>query len=216
MSYAATLPSLMGLGATTSSEINTGISTVGAGIAAGAEAGLLTTIGLTSAIVPIIGPVVAGVTLLIGMLGVGNGCGGTCTEATQVVNQVEPLMQQNLAAAQQAVQQTGCLTQQEQTQLIANFNSLWQQVVSNCGQIPAPGGTQCISDRKPGGKYDWTSYYLTPIKNMPMCKGTSNGDGTLTVSSVQAGGSSSGLSGLLGNPILLAAIGIGAVLLLKD
>lgn len=210
MSYAATLPSLMGLGAspTTSSEINTGIAT------AGATSGAIAAIIGASSIIPIIGPVVAGVTMLITALGVGNGCGGTCTQATQVANQVEPLMQQNLAAGQQAVQQNGCLTPQEQAQLEANFNSLWQQVVSNCGQIPAPGGTQCISDRQPGGKYDWTSYYLTPIKNMPVCSGTSNGDGTLTVSSVQGG--SSALSGLLGNPMLLAAVAIGAVLLLKD
>src|ERR1019366_4503203 len=109
-------------------------------------------------------------TALIGAFGIGNGCGSTCTLSTQVVNQVEPLMKQNLVAAQQqAAANSGCLTLAEAQQLEANFNALWQQVVTGCNQVGGAGGSQCISDRQPGGKYDWTSYYLTPIQQLPIC-----------------------------------------------
>ena len=167
--------------------VNTGVQATGAGVAAAASAGLLTTLGITAAAVPIIGPIVAGVTLLVSALGLGNGCGGTCTQATQVVNQIEPLMQQNVTAAQQQAQSNGgCLTQAEADQLEANFQSLWSKVLSGCGAIPAPGGTQCISDRQPGGKYDWTSYYLTPIQQIPVCANTAGLTASSTVSNAVA------------------------------
>lgn len=167
-----------GLG-TNSGLISSGVSVVGGSVAAAASAGLLTTIGITAAAVPIIGPIIAGVALLIGVLGIGNGCGGTCTEATQVVNQAEPALQQNLEAAKATVAANGCLTSAEQAQCVANFNTVWSQVESQCGQIPAPGGTQCIGDRKAGGKLDWTAMYLTPIMDMPICDSSNLGGSSL-------------------------------------
>jgi hypothetical protein len=154
-----------GLGSN-SGYISTGITTTG---------GLLAALIPAVAAVPLIGPIIGGVALLVSALGIGNGCGGTCTEATQVVNQAEPILKQNLEAAQQTLANNGCLTSSEQATLVANFNSVWNQVKQQCGQIPAPGGTQCISDRSPGGRYDWTSYYLTPIMNMPVCDASSVG-----------------------------------------
>lgn len=144
--------------------ISTGITTTGGILAAAIPA---------IAAVPFIGPIIAGVAVLVNVLGIGNGCGGTCTEATQVVNQAEPLLQQNLEAAEQTVAANGCLTSAEQATCVANFNTVWNQVKQQCGQIPAPGGTQCISDRSSGGKLDWTAYYLTPILNMPVCSSSS-------------------------------------------
>ena len=166
--------------------ISTGITTTGGILAAAIPA---------VAAVPLIGPIIAGVALLVSMLGIGNGCGGTCTEATQVVNQAEPILQQNLAAAQQTVAQNGCLTSAEQQTAVSNFNQVWNQVKQQCGQIPAPGGTQCISDRSPGGQYDWTGAYLTPIMDMPVCS-SSSGEG-ISIGSI--------------NPLLL--IGGGVLLL---
>jgi len=209
MSFSRTLPSLMGLGVSTSQEIGSGVTTAGAAVAAGASAGLLTAVGITAAAVPIIGPIVAGVALLINAFGIGNGCGGTCTEATQVVNQIEPLMQQNLTAAQQTVQQNGCLTSAELAQLESNFQSLWQQVLTGCGQIPAPGGTQCISDRQPGGKYDWTSYYLTPIQQMPVCAvpaASSSTAGSAVTGTTTIGGMTVSTPLLMGGALILAAL----------
>jgi hypothetical protein len=208
-SFSTTLPSLMGLGVvTTSQEIGAGVQTAGA--AAGATAAI---VGATS-VIPIIGPIVAGVTAIIAAFGIGNGCGGTCTEATQVVNQAEPALQQNLSAAQQAVAANGCLTSAEQAQLIQNFNTVWQQVLTQCGQIPAPGGTQCISDRQQGSTKingtNWFNMYLVPIQQMPVC--------AASASSAVAAGTviSDVVSSLTANPLLLAAIAVGAFLLLKD
>lgn len=154
-----------GLGSN-ASLISTGITTTGGILAAAIPA---------VAAIPFVGPIIAGVAVLINVLGIGNGCGGTCTEATQVVNQAQPILEQNLEAAQTTVQQNGCLTSAEQATCVANFNQVWSQVESQCGQIPAPGGTQCISDRKPGGQFDWTAAYLTPIMNMPVCSASSVG-----------------------------------------
>jgi hypothetical protein len=195
--------SLRGLGtAADTTFINQGVTVAGGATAAAlstaAGASALATIGITSAAIPFIGPAVAAVTLLVSALHIGQGCGASCTESTQVVNQAAPLLQQNLDAAKTAVAQQGCLTEDELQVLTNNFNTIWAQVKQQCGQIPAPGGTQCISDRQPGGKYDWASYYLTPIQQMPICPGTSSGavaptTGAATTAANPTGSSMSGL-----------------------
>lgn len=155
--------------------ISTGITTAaGISAATGVTAGLLASIGIGAQAVPIVGTIIGGVALLIGALGVGNGCGATCTETTQIVNAIEPYMQQNVQAAQaQASANGGCLTADEQAVAIGNFQTLWSKVQSGCSQVGGQGGKQCLADRSPGGKYDWTSYYLTPIRNIPVCPSAS-------------------------------------------
>lgn len=165
-----------GLGTTppSSSLISTGVSVAGTGLAAAASAGLLTSIGITAAMVPFIGPIVGGVVLAIAALGIGNGCGPTCTASTNVVNTIEPYMKQNLAAAQsQATANGGCLTSAEVTALTGTFNSLWNYVTQNCGQVGGVGGKQCIADRQRGGKLDWFNWYLDPINAYPVCQSSS-------------------------------------------
>lgn len=126
-----------------------------------------------AALIPVVGPFVAAAAAVAQAFGLGMGCGATCTQSTQVVNAIEPVMQQNLSAAQQqAIANGGCLLPAELAVLVQNFQTLWQQVLTGCGQVPAPGGTQCIADRQPGGKYDWTAYYLTPIQQIPVCPST--------------------------------------------
>lgn len=169
-----------------SSLISTGLTTgTAVATATGATASLLAAIGIGAQFVPIVGTIVGGIALVIGALGLGNGCGATCTASTTVVNDIEPYMKQNLAAAQaQAQANGGCLTSAEVSTLEGNWNTLWQYVVSNCQKVGGVGGNQCISDRSPGGKYDWTSYYLTPIQQIPVCSATSAGAIEGDVSSV--------------------------------
>ena len=199
--------SLHGLGnSNPTTLINQGVTVAGAGAAAAASAGLLTGIGLTSAAIPFIGPAVAAVTLLVSALHIGQGCGATCTESTQVVNQAAPLLQQNLTAAQQTVAANGCLTEDELQTLTNNFNTIWNQVKQQCGQIPAPGGTQCISDRQPGGKYDWASYYLTPIQQMPVCPATTSGAVPVTTGTSTTAANPTGSSMTLLLPLGLIAL----------
>ena len=122
-------------------------------------------------LIPVVGPFVAAAAAIANAFGIGKGCGATCTQSTQIVNQIEPILKQNLSAAmQQATANGGCLTPAEVATLTQNFNGLWQEVLTGCGQIPAPGGTQCIADRQPGGKFDWTAAYLAPIQNIPVCQ----------------------------------------------
>lgn len=132
--------------------------------------GIYTGIERGGILIPVVGPFVAAAAAIAQAFGLGAGCGATCTQSTQVVNQIEPLLKQNLAAAQQqATANGGCLVAAEIAVLTQNFQTLWQQVLQGCGQIPAPGGTQCVQDRQPGGKYDWTAAYLTPIQQIPVC-----------------------------------------------
>ena len=157
------------LGATTSQEIATGVQGAGAATAGLAASGLLTTIGLTSAAIPFIGPIVAGVTLLVAALGIGNGCGATCTEATTIANNAENAFEQNLEAGQQTVAANGCLTAAEQTQLVQNYWTIYNNMVAGCQQIGGTGGTKCVSARQPGGQYDAQPSFLEPLMNMPVC-----------------------------------------------
>lgn len=145
--------------------------------------GIYTGIESGAMLVPVVGPFVAAAAAVANAFGIGKGCGPTCTQSTQIANAAQPVLEQNLAAAQQqAAANGGCLTPSEQAQLVQNFQTIWQQVVTGCGQIPAPGGTQCVADRQPGGKFDWTAAYLTPIENMPVCDAGTPAGSTTTSS----------------------------------
>lgn len=101
---------------------------------------------------------VGALTALVGTF-VGGGCGPTCPEATNVVNQAEPVLKQNLQAF--------LAGQIDKTTALSNFDQVWQSVVTACNQIPAPGGRDCIKDRQQGGKWDWFAYYRNPIASTP-------------------------------------------------
>jgi hypothetical protein len=166
--------SLVGLGQTGSSialstpqiiggVLTTGIATSTAG--AGAAAGTGTFLGLTAAAIPIIGAVVAGVTL--GLMALFGRKGPRQKVATtQIVDKVEPLLQQNLAGYM-----AGPHTVSSQVQALNNFDAGWQYVVDNCG-IPEMGdpGERCISERQAGGVWDWFARYRTPIVQDPNVK----------------------------------------------
>lgn len=85
--------------------------------------------------------------------------------ATAIVNDLEPLLQQNLQAYL-----SGPRTVSNQQAALANFDSAWQLLTSSqyCGN-PALGdpGRACIADRSRGGRWDWASYYRDPIASDP-------------------------------------------------
>jgi hypothetical protein len=170
--------------------------------------------GRAVAPVPVIGPIIAGVASLIQAFNIGEGCGGTCKAATAIVNAIEPLLKQNLAAAQQTVMQNGCLTPAEQQQCLANFTQLWQAVVVGCSQIPAPGGTQCLADREPGGKTDWFSYYQAPLQQMPVCAAAPATSSAIATGPVAAATLTTAITDVPTEVWLIAAA-IGAVLLIR-
>jgi hypothetical protein len=190
--------------------------------------GIYTGIESGAMLVPVVGPFVAAAAAVANAFGLGKGCGVTCTQSTQIVNQIEPILKQNLAAAQQQLTANGgCLMPSEVAVLVQNFQTLWSQVLQGCGQIPAPGGTQCIADRQPGGKFDWTAAYLAPIQQMPVCPATPPAASSpgiqpaTTVPTPAAAGSSTGApvaaaalaSTIAGFPSTYVYLGIGALAL---
>lgn len=88
-------------------------------------------------------------------------------DTTNFANEAETQMAANSAAFQ------AC--QISQAQAIANFNTIWAWLVSQCSnpQFGTAGGA-CVQDRQAGGKFDWFAGYLTPIQNSTLvCPSTS-------------------------------------------
>lgn len=110
--------------------------------------------------VPVVGPIIAGVSLAIGLLL--SRKGPWQREATtKIVNELEPLLQQNLEGYL-----AGPRTPESQQIALANFDAAWAWLTGpeGCGN-PNFGdpGRACIADRSPDGKWDWFSYYRDPI-----------------------------------------------------
>ncbi len=194
----------MGMGGTTQ-DIDTGVTTAGALTAGAAQAGLLTAIGVGASAVPVIGLAVLGATVILNAFHVGQGCGSSCTQSTQVVEKIIPIMQKNLQAAKdQANQQGGCIAPEQQAQLLSNFDQLWNAIVQGCTQVGGAGGSNCISDRQRGGKYDCFKDLRDPISAIPLCAASS-----IVGNSSLVSGTISGIP----TPLLLAA-GLAAFALL--
>jgi hypothetical protein len=92
--------------------------------------------------------------------------------ATNVVNQAEQLLKQNVAAwnALPASQKNPAT----QAAALQNFDTVWQQVMRACGQIGGSAGTACVGDRQQGachyqnnGCWNWFVGYRDPIANDP-------------------------------------------------
>lgn len=133
--------------------------------ASAAAGGAGTILGLAPAIaVPVVGAAIAGVTALVGIFMSRNAqYHAQETATTQIVDQAEKLMQQNLAAWQASDKYAS-----EQAQAIKNFNDIWSQVVAACNQQQyGDPGQRCIHDRERGGRWPWPEYYLDPIANDP-------------------------------------------------
>lgn len=83
--------------------------------------------------------------------------------ATRIVEQLEPLLKQNVEAYL-----SGPRTQSAQAAALANFDQAWAWLTSpeGCGnpELGKPG-IACIDDRKRGGKFDWFAAYRDPIAN---------------------------------------------------
>ena len=74
------------------------------------------------------------------------GCGATCTEATTIVNQVEPyLVQNNQIYFTNPNRTTG-----DQQAALATFEQIWATVQQNCGNSQlGQAGQNCINERGP-------------------------------------------------------------------
>jgi hypothetical protein len=121
-------------------------------IAGVAAAGASTTVSLLVALGTIGGPVgaaIAGV-IAVGMalVNVFGGCGNTCVEATNVANQVGPILGNNLETYLSAPIHYASM----QAAALNNFDTAWAALLQGCNN-PALGsaGKACVSDRQAGG-----------------------------------------------------------------
>src|SRR5271155_605073 len=104
----------------------------------------------------IIGPIIAGVVAVANLLvSVFKGCGSTCTEASNIANQVEPVLQQNLSNYMSAPVHYASL----QAAALNNFTTAWSALTQACGNPQLlSAGQNCISERQQGS----CSYKTTP------------------------------------------------------
>ena len=80
--------------------------------------------------------------------------------ATEIVDAVEPVMQQNVD------EYLSFPDRDRETQLayVVNFDDMWQMVADTCGSSElGQAGRRCISDRIRGGQFDWFVKYRDPI-----------------------------------------------------
>lgn len=152
--------SLHGLGGAAQIVLSAGQIAGGALPSIGAAAGLWAT-----AAIPVVGAGIAAITIALTALFSRKGPQQKVA-TTHIVDEIEPQL-----AANRDYYLAGARTISSQAQALANFDAGWKLVVDNCGQ-PSMGnpGIACINDRKPGGQWDWFSYYRTPIANDPQVK----------------------------------------------
>lgn len=169
-----------------------------ADVVGGIQAGLMAAAPLTGPAAPFISAIAS----LIGPIAsLFKGCGATCTQTTQIANSVESATTQitNHYWAQPV------RTVAMQQAAIAALQQLYSYLIQNCQKIGGRGGSQCVADRQPGGKYDYQAQQIAPIQN----------DTAVVPDPVVPGALSSIVSGLgLGSLPMPLILGGGLVLLL--
>ena len=146
---------------------NAGTAVGGAVAAAG---GLVsgTIIGLPAgAVMAAVGGLIALGSTIAGALHIGEGCGPTCIQATQIVNQAEPTFKVNLDAYENGVI--------DRATAVSNFNQMWVAIQQSCGAIPGTAGADCVGDRKEGACkwkdngecWNWFVGYRDPLLKDP-------------------------------------------------
>ena len=188
------------------------------------------------------GPLGGAIAALISQFGIMianifSGCGQTCVQATQIANQVEPVLNQNMQAyvtaplPRYASLQAGALN---------NFDTAWAALTQACNnpQLQA-AGQRCISDRQrgaciwrasPGGWqgntyvgfgpagsgsacWNWFVGYRDPIANDPNVTPDPAGSAGSILSSVGINPSQTVLGIPLGDLVIPAAVLIVILLL---
>jgi ribosome modulation factor len=131
---------------------------------------------------------------------------------TQIVNQAEVFLQQNLAAWQAL--SVSEKTPEAQQAALMNFDNVWNQVLKACGSGQyGTAGQACITDRQQGGCHyqvagqcwNWFVGYRDPIANDPVVAAAA---GTSGVASFLGGGDMTPL-------LLFAGVGVLALVLLS-
>ena len=166
----------------------------------------------------------AAVLELLNKLGIGSGCGQPCIQATNIVNQAEPMLRQNIL---NYFAQPAPRTPASQAAALQQATAIMQSVTASCTAIPGQPGQDCISDRaegackwkqtttspllaipgepQPGDCWSWVSGYIDPIVNDSDVAAPVLSSPTSTSSVASTTGSTFGVS----NSTLLLFAGVG-------
>lgn len=139
--------------------------------------------GPSAPLVAAVGGLVMVGAAIAGALHIGEGCGATCIQATNVVNSAEPTFKMNVDYYEQG--------KIDQTTALDNFNQMWTAIQQSCGAIPGAAGQNCISDRAQGSCkwqdngqcWNWWVGYHDPLLQ-PATTPYSGGSGSGVVSSL--------------------------------
>lgn len=139
-------------------------TSTGSKIAGGVAGGLATTAGIL-ALIPggqIPAAFLAAAASIVGPITkVFSGCGVTCQQTTDIANQVATAAGQITAAYWANSTRTVSM----RDGAVAALQQLYQYLIQNCQAVGGRGGSQCVADRQPGGKYDFQAQQIAPIQN---------------------------------------------------
>lgn len=198
-----------------------------------AEAGAAAALGSAAPFTGPAAPFVAGaaaIAELLAAFGVGAGCGQACIQATNLVNQAEPALLQNLQDYE-----NGTI---DQATAQSNYKQIWQSIVTSCGAIPGSPGQKCVTDRQqgactwkatgtpptpyspsPGSCWNWYNAYFVPLTypptNAPAPTSTAGTVADSAASDVGSALSSVGISSAYAAPLLIGAAVLVAWMVIK-
>lgn len=157
-----------------------------------------------------IGAAVAGLTAVgLAISNLFSGCGQTCIAATQIDNQVEPILLQNLQHYMAASPRYRSIQQAA----LNNFDTMWAAYVKAEQSVPTQGAIS-IQERGPSGCHEewkapdgscwnWYTGYRNPIANDPTVVPDPSPSGDISAAIFGSGSSVSGGSGPSIAPLLL-------------
>lgn len=149
-----------GLGQAPEKSIQTGAGVTAGVIGATATktgAGIALSTATAAWAVPVIGGVAFAAVMILSWM---RKRGAQKVAATQIVDEAEPLLAQNLDAFR-----SGPQTSSTRAAALRNFDDVWAFVQAECGRRElGAAGERCISERQPGGVWDWFAAYRVPIE----------------------------------------------------
>jgi hypothetical protein len=195
-------------------------------IESGAAGSLLSVAPFTGPAAPFVAAAGA-IAGLLATLGVGAGCGQACIQATNLVNQAEPALLQNLQAYENG--------EIDQATALSNYQQIWQSIQTACSAIPGGAGKSCVTDRQagactwkatgtpptpsspaPGTCWNWDNAYRVPLTYPPINAPapSASSDVSAVTGDVGSALSTVGLSSSYAVPLLIgaAALAIWAVM----
>jgi len=136
----------------------------GSKVVGGVTAGLMTTAGILAMIpggqIPAAFIAAAGA-LVAPIASMFKGCGETCTVTTDIANKVADAASQITKLYWSHPVRTISM----RDAAVQSLMELYQYLIQSCNQVGGQGGSQCVADRVPGGKYDFQAQQVAPIAN---------------------------------------------------